>query len=309
MLLAATVASASPPSGPATAGSSPVEEALSLSMVELLGDETAGDPMTLSGEGAYPEVAYLDTYGHGTHMAGIMVGRRTGHEGIALHPSNSPTPATRPWPSSSIATPTAWAPAVRLAAAWRGVIHHRVATEPCAGAKGLRVRAARLVCVAGDRSRKDGQMRELTASLEVAAKPESVWAIITDLDAFERTISAVESVERLDGGDGFGVGTRWRETRKMFGRAATEEMEVTSLDDGRSYVTEADSHGAHYRTVMTVEPSGSDGSRLSMTLGAEPHGMVTRVVAATVGRLFERATRKALEKDLAEIAAAARTSS
>ena len=37
----------------------------------------------LSGEGAYPEVAFLDTYGHGTHLAGIMVGRRAGDEGIA----------------------------------------------------------------------------------------------------------------------------------------------------------------------------------------------------------------------------------
>ena len=37
----------------------------------------------LSGEGAFPEVAYLDTYGHGTHLAGIMVGQRVGHEGIA----------------------------------------------------------------------------------------------------------------------------------------------------------------------------------------------------------------------------------
>jgi carbon monoxide dehydrogenase subunit G len=148
-------------------------------------------------------------------------------------------------------------------------------------------------------------MRELTVSHEVEAEPESVWALITDLDAFEQTISAIEKVERLDGGDGFGVGTRWRETRKMFGRTATEEMEVTSVEGGRSYVTEADSHGAHYRTVMTVEPSGPGRARLSTTFGAEPHGMVTKLIAATVGRLFERATRNALERDLVEIAAAA----
>ena len=152
-------------------------------------------------------------------------------------------------------------------------------------------------------------MRELMVSQEVAAEPESVWAIITDVDAFERTISAVEKVERLDDGDGFGVGTRWRETRRMFGRTATEEMEVTSIDAGRSYVTEANSHGAHYRTVMTVEASGSGGTRLSTRFGAEPDGLVMKVVAATVGRLFERATRKALEKDLTEIAVAAQTTS
>lgn len=42
-----------------------------------------------------------------------------------------------------------------------------------------------------------------------------------------------------------------------------------------------------------------------MTFGAQPQGIVAKVMSATIGRLFMGATRKALRKDLDDIAAAA----
>ena len=151
-------------------------------------------------------------------------------------------------------------------------------------------------------------MRELVVTHDSSAGPEKVWSVLTDLDNAATTISAIEKVERLDGGRGFELGTTWRETRTMFGKTATEDMTVTVLDPGRSYKTEARSHGAHYKSTNHVEPI-EGGSRITVTFGAEPTSAIARVFAVTIGRLFDNFTRKALAKDLTEIAAAAERSS
>lgn len=148
-------------------------------------------------------------------------------------------------------------------------------------------------------------MSELRIDREVNAPAERVWAVLTDLEGTERTLSAVRRIERLDGGSGFGVGTRWRETRVMFGREATEEMAVTSVEPARSYVVESDSRGTHYRSVMGVEPLGESRSRVYMTFAAEAGGILGKIMAATLGRLMMGVVRKELRRDLEDITRAA----
>ena len=145
-------------------------------------------------------------------------------------------------------------------------------------------------------------MTSMTVTRTVDAPRKVVWDVITDLDHAPQVMEAISRVERVRG-DGFDVGTRWRETRTMFGREATEEMEVTAIDPPRGYVVEADGQGAHYRTEFTLDDEG-DGTRVTMTFGADPKGVTGRLMAATVGRLFAGATRKAVAADLADVARA-----
>jgi carbon monoxide dehydrogenase subunit G len=143
----------------------------------------------------------------------------------------------------------------------------------------------------------------MTVERGVAAAPEQVWAIVTDLDRSAEVISAITALERTDEGTGFGVGTAWRETRVMFGRETTESMEVTKVDEGRSYTVESTSRGVLYTSVMRVEPEGA-GARVSWEFGAEALSTSARLMSV-IGKLFEGSTRKALAKDLDDIAAAA----
>ena len=147
-------------------------------------------------------------------------------------------------------------------------------------------------------------MTTVSESLDIAADAETVWSIVVGMDDWVDAIEAIESVERLDGGDEFGIGTIWRETRTMFGKQATEVMEVTEYEDGVRYSTSAESHGSKYFSEILVEPTDT-GCVLSMSLRAEPQTAFAKIMSATVGRLFIGATRKAFAKDLADIGAAA----
>lgn len=138
---------------------------------------------------------------------------------------------------------------------------------------------------------------------ESAASPAAVWAVLTDLDRFAQ-IADVLTLERLDDGSGFGIGTRWRQTRRMFGRNEAVDLTVTEIVPGHGYSVETVNKGTSYRSVMAVEPAGS-GSQLTMELDATNSNVIAKALGATLGRLLEGVTRSVMQQDLAAITAAA----
>lgn len=146
---------------------------------------------------------------------------------------------------------------------------------------------------------------DIYVSKQTTAGPDTVWALATDLERSPEVLSGVARVERLDDGDGFGPGTRWRETRDIMGQEYSEELTVTAVDEGRSYTVEADSQGVHYRSVVLVEPEDA-GTRITMTFAADQRrGRLGALMARTFGKAVESATRTALQQDLDDLAAAA----
>ncbi|SEJ67629.1 SRPBCC family protein [Demequina mangrovi] len=143
------------------------------------------------------------------------------------------------------------------------------------------------------------------AEREIAADVERVWEVITDLDYASEVIPAILHIERLEG-EGYEVGVRWRETRKMWGREETEEMWVETVDAPRSTTVRAESRGTEYVTTYTLEPL-ADGTRIVCDFSAEtPHpGPAQRVGWFLFGKAGMKATRKALADDLDHVAKAA----
>ncbi|MFJ6633785.1 SRPBCC family protein [Streptomyces sp. NPDC091376] len=137
----------------------------------------------------------------------------------------------------------------------------------------------------------------------VAAPAGRIWEALTDLEGSQRVLSGVERIEVLTEG-GFGVGTRWRETRRMLGKEATEEMYVTVSEPPERFVVEADNHGAHYVSEWSLRADGPETTTVRMTFSATPPGGFMGLLTKVLGPLGERAVVKAIERDLADVASA-----
>ena len=90
-----------------------------------------------------------------------------------------------------------------------------------------------------------------------------------------------------------GVGTRFRETRRMGSREMETELEVTVFDAPHRARMVTDSHGTVWDTLFEVAQD-SKWVTLTMTLESLSHGKI----AALLNKLFARRYRSGMEKHL-----------
>ena len=145
---------------------------------------------------------------------------------------------------------------------------------------------------------------QVQAQVDVRASRKVVWDVVTNIADAARTIRAVEKIEILERPASGVVGLKWRETRTMFGKEATEVMWITRAEEPSFYETRAESHGAIYSTRIALDEAPG-GTRLSMTFGATPQTFGAKVMGAVFGLLMKGSMRKALLADLADVKAAA----
>lgn len=138
----------------------------------------------------------------------------------------------------------------------------------------------------------------------VRAPRQVVWGVVTDIPNATRTIKAIEKIEVLERPATGLVGLRWRETRTMFGKEATEVMWITRAEEPAFYETRAESHGAVYTTRIALADADG-GTRLSMEFVGAPQTFGAKVMAAIFLPFMKGSVRKAIRKDLEDVKAAA----
>ena len=135
-------------------------------------------------------------------------------------------------------------------------------------------------------------MTQTRTSREIEASPEVVFETVAHIENFWQAVPAITNVE-FPTETKSGVGTRFRETRLMKGRAATTELEVTEYETDTRIRLVSDEGGTVWDTVFTVAPKGS-GTELTMVMDARPHKLLAKVTTPLMGRMIA----KAIESDM-----------
>ena len=133
-----------------------------------------------------------------------------------------------------------------------------------------------------------------TLTQQIDAEPAEVFRRSTDVPSWPNSIRGIKRVELLTPGP-IGLGTRFKETRIMFGREATETMEFIEFDPPRKYVLGCNSCGCIYRSEFLFEPK-SGGTLLTFTFASQPVSFMAKVMGFILKPLMAKMMKKCLEE-------------
>ncbi len=140
----------------------------------------------------------------------------------------------------------------------------------------------------------------VSTEIQIAKPKEAVWSVITDIENCTDVISSIIDLNILEKPEDGLVGLKWKETRMMFGKEASETMWITEAVDNQYYCTRAESHGSVYATRLSL--SETEGNTvLTMSFNGEAQTFVAKIVSAIMGIMIKGSMVKAIKKDLEDI--------
>lgn len=142
-------------------------------------------------------------------------------------------------------------------------------------------------------------MKPIALEARVAAPLDRVFEAFTDFEHVPGRCSGITKIEMLTPGPAR-VGTRFRETRTMFGTAATETMEITRLEPGRAYTLSCTSCGVRYDSTLSFRAEGGS-TVVAQETTCQPISLGAKVFAPITGALMRRSMTKLMSKDLDDL--------
>ncbi len=141
---------------------------------------------------------------------------------------------------------------------------------------------------------------KISESITIGAGRERVFGVFSDIPNAAQRIEGITRIEML--GDGpVGVGTKWRETRLIFGREHTETLEITQFRAPEFYEVGSESCGTFYRSSFEFKETAPGTTEVTMMFGGTPRTIVARIMGATLAPMMKRTMHRCLASDLAAL--------
>jgi polyketide cyclase/dehydrase/lipid transport protein len=142
----------------------------------------------------------------------------------------------------------------------------------------------------------------VSVDIDIIKSREQVWSTITDIKNCSNFISGINALEILHQPEQGLVGLKWKETRMMFGKEASETMWITEAVTYEYYCTRAESHGSVYLTRLSLsEIEGK--TNLTMSFSGEAQTFFVKLISIFMGPFVKGSMKKMLYKDLEDIKA------
>ncbi len=142
-------------------------------------------------------------------------------------------------------------------------------------------------------------MAQYKCDIVVDAPVERVFEVWADLCSATERIEGIKSLDILTDGS-VGVGTRFKETRTMFKKECTEEMEITIFEPNQRYVVECESCGCRWGSEMRFDTEGS-GTRVTTTMHSTPLTFGAKVMGAIMTPLMKGKIQKCVLADMNDL--------
>ncbi len=139
-------------------------------------------------------------------------------------------------------------------------------------------------------------MATVVVTERINAPSDQIFEVMTDIQSWPENISGITEVQVISGPQTLNVGTRWKETRIMFGKQATEEMEVTEFEQNRRYVVESESCGSHFRTEFKFIPVDNYTTDVKMEMVVKANSMFAKLMSP-LGYFLRGTIVKCLKQD------------
>ncbi len=141
---------------------------------------------------------------------------------------------------------------------------------------------------------------EISVSVTINKTKATVWDAIVDIENCQSFITSIEKIDILEKPKDTLKGFKWKETRVLFGKEATETMEITDYENEKFYQTRADNHGSVYISKLSLDEINKV-TRLTMSFKSIPETFVAKIMSTLMSFMIKGSMQKALLKDLNDI--------